>query len=145
METKILTCCEQTTVKNWWNLLISNPKPDLYNISVHTKFSENPLKFTKIIVLKRKNQMCHGHTLSKIDEICPLANPKIDLHNNNTHTKLGENPLTLTQVIVWKWKYGWTVVRQVGHTDGDTDDQLETIIPSNYPVPGYKKHVVDTH
>ena len=26
------------SIKKWWNLPISNPKPDLYNINAHTKF-----------------------------------------------------------------------------------------------------------
>ena len=34
------------SVKIWWNLPISNFKPDIYNINAHTKFGENPLKFT---------------------------------------------------------------------------------------------------
>ena len=33
---------------------ISNPKPDLYNINAHTKFGENPLMFTQVIIWKRK-------------------------------------------------------------------------------------------
>ena len=40
--------------KNWRNLAISNPKPDLYNINAHTKFGENPLVFTQVIIQKRK-------------------------------------------------------------------------------------------
>ena len=42
------------SVKNWQNLRISNPKPDLHNINVHTKFGENPLMFTQVIIWKRK-------------------------------------------------------------------------------------------
>ena len=33
---------------------ISNPKPDFHNINAHTKFGENTLTFTQIIVRKRK-------------------------------------------------------------------------------------------
>ena len=43
-------------------------------------------------------------TLSKNDEICPLAIPNPDLHNINADTKFGENPLKFTQVIIHKWK-----------------------------------------
>ena len=32
------------SVKIWRNLPFSNPKPDIYNINVPTKFGENPLK-----------------------------------------------------------------------------------------------------
>ena len=41
------------SVKIWWNLPLSNPKPDLHNINAHTKFGENPLLFTKVIIRKR--------------------------------------------------------------------------------------------
>ena len=41
-------------VKIWRNLPISNPKPDIHNINAHTKFGENPLMFTQIIIRKRK-------------------------------------------------------------------------------------------
>ena len=40
------------SVKNWWNLPISNPKADLHNINAHTKFGENPLTFTIVIIRK---------------------------------------------------------------------------------------------
>ena len=40
-------------VKILQNLPISNSKPDLHNINAHTKFGENPLKFTQIIIGKR--------------------------------------------------------------------------------------------
>ena len=36
------------------NLPISNPKPDLHNINAYTKFGENPLMFTQVIIWKRK-------------------------------------------------------------------------------------------
>ena len=35
----------------------SNPKPDLLNVNAYSKFGENPLLFTKVIVRKRK----YGH------------------------------------------------------------------------------------
>ena len=42
------------SVKNWRNLPISNPKPDLHNINARTKFGENALMFTQVIIRKRK-------------------------------------------------------------------------------------------
>ena len=42
------------SVKIWQNLPISNPKPDLHNINAHTKFGENPLMVTQVIIRKRK-------------------------------------------------------------------------------------------
>ena len=46
------------SVKNGRNLPISNPKPDLHNINAHTKFGENPLMFTQVIIWKRKMDGC---------------------------------------------------------------------------------------
>ena len=40
------------SIKIWGNLPISNPKPDLHNINAHTKFGENPLMFTQVIIWK---------------------------------------------------------------------------------------------
>ena len=42
------------SVKILRNLPISNPKPDLHNNNAHTKFGENPLMFTQVIIGKRK-------------------------------------------------------------------------------------------
>ena len=42
------------SVQIWWNLPFSNPKPDIYNINAHTKFGENPLMFTQVIIQKQK-------------------------------------------------------------------------------------------
>ena len=40
------------SVKIWRNLPISNPRPDLHNINAQTKFGENPLMFTQVIIRK---------------------------------------------------------------------------------------------
>ena len=42
------------SVKNWRNLPIRKTKPDLHNINAHTKFGENPLLFTQVILQKWK-------------------------------------------------------------------------------------------
>ena len=42
------------SVKIWRNLPISNPKPDLLNVNAYSKFVENPLLFTQVIVWKPK-------------------------------------------------------------------------------------------
>ena len=39
-------------VKNWQNLPMSNPDPDIHNINAHIKFGEDPLRFTEGIVLE---------------------------------------------------------------------------------------------
>ena len=81
---KIQTCLRQITlVKNWQNLPINNPKPDLYNINAHTKFGENPLEFTQVINRKPKYGQMYGgqmdgqtdgHTDSQHDTIIPRHN-----------------------------------------------------------------------
>ena len=52
------------SVKIWWNLPISNPKPNLHNINAHTKFGENPLMLTQIIIWKRNTARRVYHWLT---------------------------------------------------------------------------------
>ena len=50
---------------NYQNLKIySNPKPDLHNINAHTKFDENPLLFTQVIIQKQK----YGRTMEGVKD-----------------------------------------------------------------------------
>ena len=42
------------SVKIWRNLSISSAKPDLLNANAYSKFGENPLLFTQVIIGKRK-------------------------------------------------------------------------------------------
>ena len=49
------------SVKIWRNLPINNPKPDLLNVNAYSKFGENSLLFTQVIVRKRK----YGHVLGR--------------------------------------------------------------------------------
>ena len=50
------------TDDNWRNLPISSPKPDLHNINAYTKFGENPLTFTQVIIRKWKYRRMDRHT-----------------------------------------------------------------------------------
>ena len=59
------------SIKIWRNLPISNPKPDLHNINAHTKFGENPLMFTQVIIRKRKMD---GHTTDRQTHGRPTRN-----------------------------------------------------------------------
>ena len=61
------------SVKNWRNLPISNPKPDLHNINAHIKFGENPLMFTQVIIRKGKTdgRTTDGHTDDQRETIIP--------------------------------------------------------------------------
>ena len=118
------------SVKNWRNLPISNLKPDLHNIKVHTEFGENSLIFTKVIIRKWK----FGHRWQKTVKNwrnLPINNPKPELYNINANTNFGENPLTFTQDIILKRKI-WTDGRTTdGRTDG-TNTQTANKIPK-YP------------
>ena len=80
------------SVKNCWNCLMTNPKPDPHNINAHIIFGENPLRLTEVIVLKLKcghvlgRQLCQkltifAHTQSQ------TGSPKYQ------YTKFGEKPL----------------------------------------------------
>ena len=63
------------SVKIWRNLPISNPKPDLHNINAHTKFGENPLMFTQVIIQKRKtDRRTDGRTYDGQTHGCPTWN-----------------------------------------------------------------------
>ena len=42
------------SLKIWRNLPISNAKPDPLNINAYSKFDENPLLFTQVIIRKWK-------------------------------------------------------------------------------------------
>ena len=58
------------SVKIQRKLPVSNPKSDLHNINVHTKFRENPLTFTQVIIQKRKRmagRMTDGRTDKHMD------------------------------------------------------------------------------
>ena len=46
------------SVKNWWKLLTSNPKADLYNINAHIKIGNNPLRFTQVIMILKVKYGC---------------------------------------------------------------------------------------
>ena len=41
-------------IKIWQNLPISNLEPDLLNVNAYSKFGENPLLFSQVIIWKRK-------------------------------------------------------------------------------------------
>ena len=66
------------SVKIWRNLPISNPKPDIHNINAHTKFGENPLMFTQVIIRKRKTdgRTQDGRTDGRTDTRTSNVKPK---------------------------------------------------------------------
>ena len=90
---------------------ISNPKPDLHNINAHTKFGENPLMFTQVIIRKRKTdgQADIRRTDRQTDELmdhqretiiprhCCVAGYKNDLKKGNEHEQLFDKLVIQTQ------------------------------------------------
>ena len=66
---------------------MSNPWPDLYNIYAHIKFGENPLRFTKVIVLKLKYRCVAGRVLCQNWGNLPISYSKAHVHNINIHSK----------------------------------------------------------
>ena len=74
--------------KNLRNLPISNSKPDLHNINAHTKFGENPLMFTQVIIRKRKTD---GLTDDQCETMIPrhycVAGIKRIAFGNKEHKK----------------------------------------------------------
>ena len=56
------------SVKIWQNLSISNPKPDLHNINAHTKFGENPLMLTQVLIMKINKE---GQTDTQMSNVKP--------------------------------------------------------------------------
>ena len=59
------------SVKNWRNLPISKPKPDPHNINAHTKFGENPLKFTRYHLETKNGQTDDGRTNGQTTNVKP--------------------------------------------------------------------------
>ena len=53
------------SLKIWRNLPISYPKPDLLNVNAYSKFDENPLLFTEVIIRKWKYGHVSGSKLRK--------------------------------------------------------------------------------
>ena len=79
------------------NLPISNPKPDLHNINAHTKFGENPLMFTQVIIWKRKTD---GRT----------TDWQMDGRTHG-HPTWNHNTPPLSCGRVWKWEDLQTVYK----------------------------------
>ena len=80
-------------VKSWGNVPNSNPKPDIQNINVDTKFNENPSRFTQIIILKRKYHMSLADNSIKNWWNLPISYCEPDLHNINANTKFGKKSI----------------------------------------------------
>ena len=58
--------------QNWRTLLISNLKPDLHSINVHTKFDENPFTFKyKVIQVIVRKQTYDRRTDTRATNVKP--------------------------------------------------------------------------
>ena len=107
------------SVKNLRNLPISNPKPDLHNINAHTKFSENQLKLTQVIVRKR-------NTDGRTDILTNGFNTDVAilLPHKSTFSH------TIQDFCVFI-KYSHLSTHLCVRTAKHTDSQRDTIIPSH--------------
>ena len=75
------------SVKNWRNLPISNPKPDLHNINAQTEFGANPLMFTETKNRRMDELMdgqMDGHTDDQCETIIPCHNCVAGYKNRQT-------------------------------------------------------------
>ena len=81
-----LSCCDNS-VKNWRNLLINNPRSDLYNINAYTKFrkKKKKKKKKKNIYSIYRPETKYGRT-----HVRPTCN-----HNTCTCWKLNSNTATV--------------------------------------------------
>ena len=66
----------EKSVKIWRNLPFSNPKPDLLNVNAYSKFGENPLFFTQVIVWKENMGVSRAGNSVKYWRNLPISNPK---------------------------------------------------------------------
>ena len=87
------------SVTNWRNLSITNHKPDLHNTNSHIKFGENPLRFTQVIILRRKYVCVALRLLCQNWRNLLKNNPKADLYIISAHGKLRENSFIFSDVI----------------------------------------------
>ena len=128
------------SVKDWWNLLNSNTKPDYHNTNAHNKFGENPLIFTQVIVQKQK----YGH-MTAANSIknwlnLPIRDPKpcpLEILNQSS---------TISMHIPSLEKIHWHLLKlPVSSRNKNTDGQMTNgrpswiIIPHYYRVAEYKK------
>ena len=96
------------SVKIWRNLPISNPKPDLHSINAHTKFGENILMFTQVIIRKRKrtDRRMDGNTDVQRETIipghyCVVGYKKRDEQTNTQEAICPSNFFKVGDIITW--------------------------------------------
>ena len=94
--TPSLSCPGQITLRN---LSITNHKPDLHSTNSHIKFGENPLRFTQVIILRRKYVCVALRLLCQNWRNLLKNNPKADLYIISAHGKLRENSFIFSDVI----------------------------------------------
>ena len=112
------------SVKHWWNLPISNPKPDLLNINACTKFGKIPWYSHKLSSRKENIGVSQADNSFNFDEIYPLAIP------NQISTILMHIPCLVkihwcllklsyqNKIRTEGHSYDWQMDRQDGQTTG---------------------------
>ena len=128
------------SVKNWRNLAISNPKPDLHNINAHTKFGEIHWCLLKLSSGNENMGVSRADNSVKNWRNFAISNPKPDLKKNQCTYQVWWKSIDVYSSYHPETKNGRTDGRMTdGQTNGLTDDQRETIVPRHYCVAGYKK------
>ena len=106
---KIWTCHRQITVKIDENSTIINLKPEHHNINAYTKFGKNPLRFTKVIIQKRKYGRVAGRKLKQSMHTPTL----VKIHLYRTYSSYQSE----------------TKIQMDGWADRQTDTQTTNMIP----------------
>ena len=76
---------------------MSNPKPDLHNINANTKFGENRMIFTQVIVWKQKYEQTYDRPMgNQCDTIVPRNYRVAGYKNTNEVTKERPQPKSTT-------------------------------------------------
>ena len=70
-------------------MTVNNPKLDLVNVDVHTKFGRILSIFLKILSGNEILTSIKGRNSVKILQKMTVNNPKLDLVNDDVHTKFG--------------------------------------------------------
>ena len=126
------------SVKTWWHLPTSNPKPDLLSLV------KNHWYLLKLLSGNKKSDMLQADNTVKNGQNLPSSNPKLDFHNIYAHASLVKiywHSLTLSG---GNENTDGRKLIDVRQTNGCKDVQThgwfsETIIPHHYHVAGYKK------
>ena len=100
---EILTSIKgRNSVKILRKMMGNNPKVDLVNVDVHTKFGQILSIGSQDIERKQNSDVNQGPQLRQILQKMTGNNPKLDLVDDDVHTKFGQILSICSQDIEWK-------------------------------------------